>query len=114
MNISIAGIPTTQQPDTLTWTPPPLLGYNGNGAPVYGPYWECNLSFSRLADSQFDHWWDAADGDSHAVRLPRPYDGIMTSYTCYVHILSPRMDVRAKDESATSGLDLLLTKVEVT
>ena len=114
MRIAIDDVPVFMTPDSLTWENPPEVGTDGNGAPIYGPYWNCRLGFSRLTVVQYQTWYNAVDGDTHTVTLPRPYDGAITSYTCYIHMISPRMNVKPKDSAAVSGCDILLTRIEVT
>jgi hypothetical protein len=100
----------------VNWGDPPLLGHNGSGAPVYAPYRTCSLSFDRLTLVLFQQLFLASeDGEQHTVRLPHPAnDGLMTEYTCYVSKFSPRLNVRDPCTAAAAGVDVLLTRIEVT
>ena len=115
MKITIDDVMVTMQPDSIDWQQPRQVGTDGNGAPIYSPYWSCSLGFSVLVDPKlFEQWYDVVDGTEHDLELPCPYSGRMTTYSCYVHMLQPRMDVRALEDAATSGCDITLSKIEVT
>lgn len=114
MLLAIDGVPAETQPTTCTWNPPPLLGHNGNGLPIYGPYRTCNLGFDRVTVPDLYRWSEAsADGLSHDVLLPHPDSGMPEEFECYVSRVAPRLDTRDICQAAASGLDILLNRIEV-
>jgi len=114
MKIAIDGLVAEIQPGSLSWEPPQLLGSDGQGAPVRTPYWACRLGFSRLTVVQYEAWHDAwGDGALHTITLPHPASGIVTDYQCYVRDFTPRLDT-SNDCPATVGVDVTLTRVQVT
>jgi len=114
MIIELDGGIVRMQPDTINWTPPRELGLDSQGAPVYAPYWQCTLGFSRLTKVEFDRWFNAVDGTTHTVRMPHPITGEMTDFTCYVWHVAPRLNTRNKCIAAVSGADIQLTRITVT
>ena len=64
---------------------------------------------------QFHQWWAAKkDGETHQVQLPHPAkEGIFEAYTCYVGDFAPRVNTQDICLAANSGVDILLTKIEV-
>ena len=114
--IELDGGITRMQPQSINWEPPSGLGSDGQGAPVYGPYWSCNLGFSYLTLVEYDRWHDAVDGDTHTVRLPHPTTGAMTNYTAYVAHVTPRqaINVQGVCRAATTGADIQITRITVT
>ena len=113
--IQLDGGISEMQPQSINWENPGNLGQDGQGAPVYGPYWSCSLGFSYITTAEFDRWHDAVDGDTHTVRLPHPITGTMTNYTCYVSHVTPRMrtDVQGPCRAAITGADVMLTRIAV-
>ncbi len=115
MKISIDGVIEPMQPDSLAWVPPNTLGDDGLGSPVRAPSWSCRLGFSRLTVVQYQNWFAAwADGALHAIELPHPDRGVLTTYSCYVREYTPRFNIRNTCEAAVEGADILLTRVLVT
>lgn len=116
MRITLDGVVAEEQPTSANWNPPRRLGFDGAGAPAFASYRSCSLAFERMTIGQFHQWWAASqDGETHQVSLPHPgRDGITQTYTCYVHDFAPRMDTRDLCEAAANGVDILLTRVEVT
>lgn len=116
MRISLDGQVTEEQPTTLTWSDPRRLGFDGQGAPVYGPYRSCSLGFERLTTTEYHQWFTASeDGDTHTVVLPHPQSGIMTEYTgVYIQSFAPRMNTRHDCEGLAQGVDIVISKIEVT
>jgi len=114
--IELDGGISRMQPQSVNWEPPGNMGQDGLGAPVYGPYWTCNLGFSYLTKDEFDQWFHAVDGATHTVRLPHPTTGAMTDYTCYIQHVTPRMrtDVNGICTGAVTGADITLTRIQVT
>jgi len=132
--VELDGGISRMQPQSVNWEPPDALGTDGLGAPVYGPYWTCNLGFSYLTLAEFDLWHDAVDGAIHTVRLPHPITGAMADFLCYVQHVTPRLriDVRGTISgvefipvpppghgervcrAATTGADITLTRIQVT
>jgi len=114
--IELDGGITRMQPQSVNWEPPSGMGNDGQGAPVYGPYWSCNLGFSYLTLTEYERWHDAVDGDTHTVRLPHPTTGVMTNYTAYVAFVTPRLrtDVQGVCRAGTTGADIGLTRITVT
>lgn len=114
MLLEIDGVPAEHQPTSVNWNSPPLLGYNGNGAPVYGQYWTCNLGFDRLVTPDNFRWSEASDGEAHDILLPHPDSGHPEVFSCYVARVAPRMNARGICRGANAGLDVLLNGIEVT
>jgi len=115
VNLTLDGVVAEEQPTTLTWSNPRPLGFNGVGAPVYGPYRTCSLGFERTTFPQFHQWWAASeDGELHTVRLPHPRSGLEVEYSVYVSQFAPRMNTRDDCDAATAGMDIRLTRVYVT
>jgi hypothetical protein len=114
MILEIDGVPAEHQPTSVTWNPPELLGYNGNGAPIYSSYRTCNLGFDRLMTPDNFGWSEASDGEEHDILLPHPDSGTPTVFSCYVARVAPRMDARNECRGVNAGLDVLLNKIEVT
>jgi len=114
MKITIDGIFAEIQPDSVNWEPPRLLGSDGLGAPVRTPHWSCRLGFSRLTVVQYQAWASAwADGALHSITLPHPSTGSLVSYQCYVRDFTPRLDTRDPCEAAAAGVDVTLTRIQV-
>ncbi|MBU0846599.1 hypothetical protein KKH23_05365 [Patescibacteria group bacterium] len=114
--IELDGGITRMQPQSINWEPPSGLGNDGQGAPVYGPYWSCSLGFSYLTLVEYERWHDAVDGAMHTVRLPHPTTGAMTNYTAYVAFVTPRLrtDVSGVCRAGTTGADIGLSRITVT
>ena len=114
MKITIDNIVVDMQPDSANWEPPRLLGSDGIGAPIRAPYWSCRLGFSLLTVVQYQVWESAwSDGLLHDITLPHPSSGIVTSYECYVRDFTPRLDTRDPCEAAAAGVDITLTRIQV-
>jgi len=115
MRLTLDGVVAEVQPTTTSWSTPRQIGTDGNGAPIYAPYRSCSLAFERMIVPQFHQWWAASqDGVTHEVSLPHPArEGITEVYTCYVGEFAPRQDTRDVCEAANSGVDILLTRIEV-
>ena len=113
--IELDGGTTKMQPQSINWDPPSGLGQDGQGAPVYGPYWTCSLGFSHLTTAEFDRWHDAVDGATHTLTLPHPITGEMTDFTAYVSMVTPRMkrNVQGICTAAVAGADITLTRIAV-
>ena len=116
MRITLDGVVAEVQPTSINWSTPRQFGHDGIGRPAYGPYRTCSLAFERMIVPQFHQWWDASqDGESHQVQLPHPArEGIFETYTCYVSDFAPRVNTQDICVSANSGVDILLTRIEVT
>lgn len=114
--IELDGGITRMQPQNINWENPGEMGHDGQGAPIYGPYWSCSLGFSYLTLTEYDRWHDAVDSVTHTVRLPHPTTGAMTNYTCYVSFVTPRqrIDVQGVCRAGTTGADIGLTRITVT
>lgn len=104
--------PVTMQPDTVSWQPPRVLYHDGVGVPVITPYWACSLGFSVLSRLYYDAWYNAWDGALHNISLPHPVTGVLTSFSCYVASITPRLSTRSCDAAAV-GVDITLTKIAV-
>lgn len=115
MLITLDGVVTEEQPTDLSWSEPRKRGNDGLGTPIYGPYRTCSLSFPRLTTTEFHQWFEASqDGETHLVRLPHPQSGVSTEYTCFVQEFAPRMNNRWECEGAAQGVDITLSRIEVT
>jgi len=113
MKISIDGLIIPLQPDSLDWEPPELIGHDGNSAPVMAPHWKCQLGFSRMTSVVHGMWYDAWDGILHDFMLPHPRTGELTTYSCYIESVSPRMNIVADCDPALVGLDITLYHILV-
>lgn len=100
-------------PDGVSWEFPQVLGHDGQGAPIYAPYYACGLSFERLTCIKYDDWRQACDGELHTVRLPHPTSGTMTNFTCYLESVRPRHNIRDACLAAASGVDVRLIRIVV-
>ncbi len=116
MRITLDDVVTEEQPTSVNWGNPRLLGHEGSlGGPIYGPYRSCGLGFDRLTTVEYYQWWAASeDGVQHQVRLPHPQSGVPTEYTCWVNKFAPRMNARGECEGAAAGVDIRLTRIFVT
>lgn len=115
MRMTIDGVMEEMQPDSLAWVPPAILGDDGQGSPVRAPNWACRLGFSRLTVVQYQNWFAVwSDGALHTITLPHPASGVLTAYSCYVKVFTPRLNVRDKCEAAMEGADITITHVQVT
>jgi len=114
MRITLDSVVVEEQPVSANWSNPKFLGYDGLGAPVYGPYRKCSLGFDRLTTAEYHQWWAASeDGELHQVRLPHPKSGMSTEYECYIAQFSPRMNLRGDCEGAAQGVDIALSRILV-
>ena len=113
MKISVDGLLIPLQPDSLDWEPPEVLGHDGIGEPILSPYWKCRLGFSRLTSMVHGMWYDAWDGYLHVFTLPHPRTGELTSYSCYIETISPRMNIVDNCEAALVGVDITLYRILV-
>jgi len=113
MKLSIDGVVTDMQPDSLTWSPPSIMGRTGLGAPILSPSWACSLGFGRLTVAQYHSWFDVWDGELHYVSLPHPKNGLVIDYECYVDTVSTRLNTRDVCKAAASGVDIALSRVLV-
>ena len=68
------------------------------------------LVVPNLAD-----WQAVFDTSAHTSVLPHPYTGVMTSYSCYVDAVTPRVDVSdtKSDCAVIAGLDVILSGIVV-
>jgi len=105
--------PVTMQPDSLSWQPPGELGDDGEGAPVMGAVYRCALGFNSITWPYYQAWYDAWDGELHDITLPHPATGEMTTYSCYVKSITPRM-IAKSCKGITSGVDIVLSNIVVT
>jgi len=126
--IELDGGITRMQPQSINWEPPAGMGNDGQGAPVYGPYWSCSLGFSYLTLTEYDRWHAAVDGDAHTVTLPHPITGRMTDFTSvYVAHVTPRLVTNVQNarragetgvdetcRAGTTGADIGLSRITVT
>lgn len=116
MKITLDGMITVYQPEAITWEPPQVIARDGDYAPIRGQFFSCRLAFGRIAEPHLQDWHAAFDTDAHTVILPHPYTGTMTSYSCYVDSVTPRMDTSDQSDhcAALSGFDVTLTGILVT
>ena len=114
MRFEVDGTYQAVAPDSVNWTPPPMLGIDGNGAPFYAPYWACALGFSRWTEVLYETWFDLMDSLTHTITLPHPSNGVPTTYTVYVNIVTGRMDSRGGQcDVVMVGLDVTLSRITV-
>jgi len=114
MRLEIDSVPAEHQPTSVNWNSPTLLGYNGDGSPIYSQYQTCNLGFDRLVTPDNFRWSEASDGERHTVLLPNPDSGNPEEYSCFIARVAPRMNVRGDCKGANAGLDVLLNGITVT
>jgi hypothetical protein len=114
MWLEIDGGLAKAQPDSLNWDPPSTLAHDGVLAPVFSPHWACRLGFSKLTLVQYALWHEIRDGTLHNISLPHPATGELTTYSCYVESITPRLDTRNTCVAAASGVDILLSRIIVT
>jgi len=115
MKITLDGVVTQEQPTSVNWSRPRRLGFDGLGTPIYGPYRSCSLGFERLTTAEFHQWFEASqDGETHLVRLPHPQSGASTEYVCFVQEFAPRMNNRVECEAGAAGVDITISRIEVT
>lgn len=107
-------VPMWISPTGVNWEPPPVKGFDGRGAPVYMPFWECRLAFARLTCVEYEDWRGLCDGQRHTLILPHPTNGSMTTFTnVYIVTVTPRLNTRDSCLAAASGVDVELTRVAV-
>ncbi len=116
MKISFDGLIMNIQPSALNWETPNLVGRDGDYAPVRGQFFSCRLALDKLVDPNLQDWQAIFDTSQHTAILPHPYTGTMTSYTCYVDSVTPRVDVSdtQSDCAVIAGLDIVLSGIVVT
>lgn len=116
MKISFDGLIMQLQPDAVAWEPPRVLGRDGVFAPIPSQYWTCRLSLGKTVMPSLQDWQDVFDTDTHTAVLPHPFTGTMTSYTCYVDSITPRMDTSDQSDhcAAVAGFDVMLAGILVT
>lgn len=115
MKISFDGHIMELQPDALTWEPPRVISRDGNFAPIVGMYWGCRLSLGKIVEPSLQDWQTVYTQTSHTAILPHPFTGAMTSYTCYVDSVAPRMDTgdQASHCAAVVGFDVTLAGITI-
>ena len=115
MKISFDGLIMNIQPDALNWEPPRVIARDGDYAPVRGQFYSCRLSLGRNVVPNLQDWQNIFTTTSHTAILPHPFTGVMTSYSCYVDSVTPRMDVSdQKDHCAVvAGFDVTLAGIVV-
>lgn len=111
--IQVNGIPVHLQPDSLNWIPRPIVAKDGNGAPIYGPYWGVTMGFPRVTDVKYEFWMNLMDGEEHTFKLPHPETGVMTDFTAIVDSVEHRFDVRDGCTPAVRGADITLSRITV-
>ena len=116
MKISFDGLIMNLQPDALNWEPPRVIARDGDYAPVRGQFYSCRLSLGKTVVPNLADWQAVFTTTSHTAILPHPYTGVMTSFSCYVDAVTPRMDVsdQVSDCAAVAGLDISLAGIIVT
>lgn len=104
------------QPDALNWETPGVIARDGDYAPVRGHFYTCRLALGKLVEPNLQDWQNVFDTSSHTAILPHPYTGVMTSYTCYVDSVTPRMDISDQSDHCAiiAGLDVILSGIIVT
>lgn len=115
MKISFDGTIMQIQPDALNWEPPRVISRDGAFAPIRGRFWSCRLSFGKTIEPHLQDWQSVFNALSHTAVLPHPFNGAMTSYTCYVDSVTPRMDTSDQQDhcAAIAGIDIELAGITV-
>jgi len=113
MWLEIDGDLAKAQPDSINWDSWPTLAHDGVLAPVFGPYRSCRLGFNKLTLVEYELWHSIHDGALHDISLPHPATGVLTVYACYVESITPRLDTRNTCIAAASGVDIVLSRIEV-
>lgn len=59
------------------------VGTGGTGAPVFGPYWEFEMTFGTLTAGYENAYFMAyyLTGGLHTVTVPHPFNGQLTTFT---------------------------------
>lgn len=115
MKIQFDGLIMNIQPDALNWEPPQVISRDGDYAPVRGQFFSCRLALGKLVEPHLQDWQAVFTTTSHTAVLPHPYAGEMTSYSCYVDAVTPRMDVSdtKSDCAVVAGFDVILSGIVV-
>jgi hypothetical protein len=113
MKISFDGLIMNIQPDALNWEPPRMIERDGDYAPVRGQFFSCRLSLGRTVVPNLQDWQAVFTTTAHTAILPHPYTGAMTSFSCYVDSVTPRMDVSDQSDhcAAVAGFDVTLSGI---
>lgn len=113
MRLAIDGVTIPIRPDTVSWTPPRVVGRDGEGAPVLTPTWSCTLSFPLTTErGSYSWWYEAWDGEHHTFSLPHPVFGRVFAVG-YIDQITPRLDNRSSCDAAVIGLDITLSRLSL-
>ena len=115
MKISFDGLIMQLQPDAVAWEPPRVISRDGVYAPIRGQYYSCRLSLGKTVVPSLQDWQSVFTTGAHTAILPHPFTGTMTSYTCYVDNVTPRMDTSDQTDhcAVIAGLDITLAGIVV-
>jgi hypothetical protein len=59
------------------------VGVQGNGAPIYGAFWQLELGWDRLATATDNAFFEAyyLNGGLHTIKVPHPLNAALTQFT---------------------------------
>lgn len=116
MKIEINGKPAALTPRSLNWREPPIVGRDGQRAPIFAPYWSATLSIelpTLPSVTSFSEWADLRDATIKTLTLPHPETGALTVFTgVYVDSAVGRMDTSGECAVMT-GYDIGISSVLV-
>lgn len=75
------GAPTLQDPIDQGWDAPVLLDKDHLGAPLYGAFRSCRLTFNTMPTANLNQWVGKDDGATHSIKMPAPGTGTLTTYS---------------------------------
>ena len=84
---------TVKAPSRQEWDSHDPLDLAHNGAPLYSSKRKCTLTFTAMAQSDFDVWQAIDDGATHSVTIYSPDFDTPTAYTCYARVVSAGLEV---------------------
>jgi len=101
-------------PQTAQWSPAEVLAKDGQGTPIYAPYWTLTLSVPLTTGIDYSAWYDLRDSDTHTMINEHPETGVVTTFTnVYVDQVTPgQFDLR-QDCPAQAGIDMVISRIVV-
>ena len=91
------GSPALQDPIDQNWDEKVLLDKDHLGAPLYGAYRSCRLSFNTMTSTFLDQWNGKDDGATHSIKMPAPGTGTLTTYTgVFIRYVTARRGARLR------------------
>ena len=89
-----------------------VVGYDGNGLSILGPYAQVRLTRTWMTNAQFDEWYAKSPQDGYttaiSITVPAPDDGTFTLYAgCYIESVSGSR----VDDSYVQDVEIVVGKV---